>query len=260
MFAQLGPIGTVSVRTAGATLILLIIWRSQLIRKYSRQAYLQAALLGLVLGSMNLSFYLALSRIPLGIAATLEFLGPLVLAIVQSRKLLDILWVLLALSGIFLLSPIHITGAVAYNPLGILLALLAGFFWAMYILFTARVGKHFPGGTGLALASLTSACFLIPAGILSAGATLLNPWLLLLGFGVSFLCTALPYSLEMEALRHVSTRIFSILLSLEPAIAALSGWLLLHEQLTWLAILALILISVASFGVMLFQPPGESVP
>lgn len=253
LFPALGPVGIVGLRVAWAALILLIIWRKHLRESYGWKAYGLAALFGLALGSMNLSFYLSMSQIPLGITVTIEFLGPLTLAIVLSRKLLDLLWVLFALCGILLLAPIDSLGGASLSLLGIGLALLAGAFWAAYILLSTRVGGIFPGGTGLALATLAAAIVLLPLGIFQAGSAMLNPLLLLAGAGVGLLSTALPYSLEMEALRRLPSRVFSILLSLSPAIASLMGFLILHENLTWRDLLAIVLISAASVGVILFQ-------
>ncbi|HEX7737963.1 MAG TPA: EamA family transporter [Ktedonobacteraceae bacterium] len=253
LFPVLGPVGIVGVRVAFAAIILLIVWRKHLRGRYSWKAYGQAALFGLALGSMNLCFYLSISQIPLGITVTVEFLGPLTLALALSRKWLDLLWVFLAIGGIFLLAPIGGLGNSSFSLVGISLALLAGVFWAMYILLSSRVGGVFPGGTGLAFATATAALVLLPLGILQARSALLNPLLLLAGAGVGVLSTALPYSLEIEALRHLPSRVFSILLSLSPALASLMGFLLLHEHLNWQDLLAIVLISAASAGVILFQ-------
>lgn len=253
LFPTLGPLGTVGLRVTFAALILLVIWRKHLRQRYGWKAYGQAALFGLALGSMNLCFYLAMSRIPLGITVTLEFLGPLTLAVVLSRKLLDVLWVLFAVSGILLLSPIGGLSSTALSLMGIGLALLAGAFWVAYILLSARVGSIFPGSVGLVFATVTAAIVLLPLGISQARAEMLQPLLLLAGGGVGLLSTALPYSLEMEALRRLPSRVFSVLLSLSPAIAALMGFLLLHEELSWQDLLAIALISAASVGVILFQ-------
>lgn len=250
LFPAFGPVG---LRAACAVVILLVVWRKHLRQGYGWKAYGLAALFGLALGSMNLCFYLSMSQIPLGITVTIEFLGPLTLAIVLSRKLLDLLWVLFAICGILLLAPIDGLGGTSFSLVGIGLALLAGIFWAAYILLSSRVGGIFPGGVGLAFATLAAAIVLLPLGILQARSAMLQPLLLLAGAGVGLLSTALPYSLEMEALRHLPSRVFSVLLSLSPAIASLMGFLLLHEQLSWLNLVAIALISAASVGVILFQ-------
>ena len=190
-----------ALRVSFAAIILLVIWRKHLRDVRGWKAYGLAALFGLALGSMNLCFYLSMSHIPLGITVTIEFLGPLTLAFVLSRKLLDLLWVLLAVCGVFLLAPIDGLGGTSLSLVGVVLALMAGAFWVAYILLSARLGGIFPGGVGLAFGTLTSAIVLLPLGILQARSAMLNPLLLLAGAGVGLLSTALPYSLEMEALR-----------------------------------------------------------
>jgi len=209
-------------------------------------------LFGLTLAFMNFSFYSALSRIPLGIAVTVEFVGPLAVAVAGSRKVLDFVWVALAAAGIVLFAPW--TGA-SLNPLGLLLALLAGVFWACYILLSARVGKLVPGRNGLAMAMSIGAVVLIPIGIGSAGTALLNPLVLLAGCALAFLSSALPYSLEIEALRRLPTHVFGILMSLEPAIAALAGFILLGQRLDARDLIALALVTGASLGVTVLSPP-----
>ena len=253
LFPALGPIGTVGLRVGWAALILLVIWRSHLRGSYGWAAYRLAVLFGIVLAAMNLSFYAALSQIPLGVAVSLEFVGPLTLAVVQSRKVVDVLWVVFAACGVLLLAPIHGLGETTLRLSGIGLALLAGACWAAYVLLSARVGSRFPGGVGLAWATGVAAILLLPLSILQAGKELLHPLLLLAGAGVGVLSSAIPYSLEMEALRRLPSRVFSVLLSLEPAIAALVGFIVLREQLTWRAMVAIALISAASIGIVFFQ-------
>lgn len=253
LFSTLGPIGTVGLRVSWAAVLLLILWRAHLRHAQGWKAYRSVVLFGIVLAAMNLTFYSALSRIPLGVAVALEFVGPLMLAIVQSRRLLDAVWVLCAACGILLLTPLRGLGGTSLDLLGLGLALLSGVFWVGYILLTARVGRLFPGGAGLALASGIAALLLLPLGIWQAGSVFFQPALLAIGVGVGLLSSALPYSLEMEALRHLPSRVFSILLSLEPGIAALVGFVVLHEQLTWQTMIAIALISVASIGVVSSQ-------
>ncbi len=251
LFPALGPMGAVGVRVSWAAVILLALWRPRLRRSYGRAAYLQVGLFGVSLAAMNLTFYAALNKLPLGMAVTIEFIGPLTLAVVQSRKPLDLLWVLFAACGLALLAPIHEPGGTDVQLSGIGLALLAGAFWAAYILLSARVGRVFPGSAGLAIATGIAAILLTPLSMpLAIGGLVAHPVLLAIGAGVGILSSALPYSLEMEALRYIPSRAFSILLSLEPAIAALAGFVLLHESLTWQAIMAIVLICVASAGVV----------
>src|SRR6185312_11992097 len=213
-----------------------------------RSDYLTVVAFGLILAVMNLTFYAALDRIPLGIAVTIEFIGPLSVAVTGSRRALDVLWVALAVGGILLLAPLGLLGAAPLDPLGLLLALGAGACWAVYILLSARVGRAFSGGTGLSLAMAVGAVALLPVGIAGAGSALLNPQLLLLGAGVALLSSVVPYSLEMAALRRISTSAFGVLMSLEPAIAALVGWLVLREALELRAIIALALVTTAAIS------------
>src|SRR5919199_2221684 len=230
LFDSLGPGGTVFVRIAFAALVLLLLVRPKL-GGYDRNAYLVAGLFGLALAGMNLSIYLAIDRIPLGVAVTLEFVGPLGVAVAGSRRILDVLWVVLAAAGILLLAPLGAFGGMDFDPVGVAFALLAGCCWAAYILLSARTGSVFPGGTGLVIALCVGTVVLFPFGIAGAGQALLDPKLLLAGFGVAMLSSAIPFSLELEALRKIPARIFGVLMSLEPAMAALAGLLLLGERL-----------------------------
>lgn len=256
LFSSLGPAGVVFLRVGFAALTLLALWRPW--RRYGsregvlsgarRVDYVAVVLFGLILALMNFTFYSALTRIPLGVAVTIEFIGPLSVAVAGSRRALDVLWVLLAVGGILLLAPLGVLGSVPLDPVGLLLALGAGACWAVYILLTARVGRVFPGGTGLSLAMTVGAVALLPLGIGEAGSALLNPRLLLLGAGVALLSSVVPYSLEMAALRRISPSAFGVLMSLEPAIAALVGWLVLRETLELRAIVALVLVTTAAVG------------
>jgi inner membrane transporter RhtA len=262
LFSSLGPAGVVFLRVGFAALTLLVIWRPWRLRASGAQGgqrrgvlagagrrdFLAVVAFGLILAVMNLTFYAALDRIPLGVTVTIEFIGPLSVAVAGSRRVLDLLWVMLAVGGILLLAPLGVLGTVPLDPLGLLLALGAGACWAIYILLSARVGKAFPGGTGLSLAMAIGAFALLPVGIASAGSALLNPRLLLLGAGVGLLSSVIPYSLEMAALRRISTSAFGVLMSLEPAIAALVGWLVLREALELRAIIALALVTTAAIG------------
>src|SRR5579859_3758538 len=250
LFAALGPGGTVFLRVGFAALALLLVWRPRL-RAYGWSSYWVALLFGAVLAAMNFSFYLALSRIPLGVAVTVEFVGPLAVAVFGSRRPLDVLWVILAASGILLLAPLESFKGAGIDPVGLGLALLAGACWAGYILLMARVGRVFAGGDGLALA----------VGAISAGTALLNVPLLLAGAGVALLSSVIPYSLELEVLRRLPPRVFGILMSLEPGLAAFFGFALLHEQLSTRALAAILLVSAASVGAARFgrqkaQEPG----
>jgi inner membrane transporter RhtA len=247
LFAALGPLGAVSLRVGFGALVLCLISPPRL-RGHTRAGYRAALLFGLTLAIMNAIFYVAISRVPLGVAVTLEFVGPLAVAIMGSRRPLDILWVVLAACGILALAPVGVGGGSALDPLGVLLALAAGGFWAMYIFLSARVGREFTGDAGLGLAMLVASAVLVPTGIVTAGRALLNPGLLAAGAGVGILSSVVPYSLELQALRSLPPRVFGVLMSLEPAVAALAGLIVLHEGLSPRAVLAIVLVTLASLG------------
>jgi inner membrane transporter RhtA len=251
LFGELGPTGTVFLRVGFAALVLLILWRPSL-GGYARGDYLVAGVFGLTLAAMNLSLYLALDRIPLGIAVTLEFAGPLGVAVAGSRRMLDVLWVALAAAGIVLLAPLDVLGESDLDPAGVALALLAGCFWASYIILSARTGSVFPGGTGLVIALCVGTVVLAPVGVVGGGTALLDPGLLLAGFAVAMLSSAIPYSLELEALRKLPARVFGVLMSLEPAVAALVGFVVLGERLGMRALAAVLLVTVAAIGASRF--------
>ena len=244
LFDDLGPGGTVFLRVALAALLLNAIWRPRLRR---RDLWLVAAF-GVSLAGMNLAFYESLDRIPLGVAVTFEFVGPLGVAVAGSRRALDLLWVALAAAGILLLSDF---GSSELDGSGVALALLAGAFWAAYIYLGASVGRRFEGSDGLALALVVAAVLLVPAGLADGGADLLSPELLALGAAVALLSSAIPYSLEMEALRRLPTAVFGVLMSLEPAVAALAGYVVLDEALATREVLAIVLVVAASAGAAL---------
>lgn len=243
LFVSLGPLGTVAWRTLFAALVLLAIWRPRL-RGRSRTDLLAATALGIALAGLSLSFYAALERIPLGVAMTLEFTGPLGVAIVASRRRLDLVWAALAIAGILLLSPL----AGGIDPLGAALALLGGGFWAAYILLSARIGRTIPGGGGLALAMGVAALVTLPFALASSGAVAANPMLLAAALGVGLLSSVIPFSLELEALRHLPIRVFGVMMSLEPAVAVLVGLVVLGEALGAREIVAVCLVVAASIG------------
>jgi inner membrane transporter RhtA len=251
LFDELGPAGTVFLRVGFAALVLLLLWRPP-IRGYARGDYFVAVAFGVVLGAMNFSLYGALDRIPLGVAVTLEFIGPLGVAVGGSRRMLDLLWVVLAAAGIILLAPLDVLGETELDPVGVALALLAGCFWAAYILLSARTGRIFPGGTGLVIAFCVGAVALVPVGVAGGGPALLDPKLLLAGFAVAMLSSAVPYWLDLEALRKLPPRVFGVLMSLEPAVAALVGFVVLGERLGMRALAAVLLVTVAAIGASRF--------
>jgi inner membrane transporter RhtA len=246
LFDELGPAGTVFLRIAFAALLLLLIWRPPL-RLGEGAARRDVLLLGLVLAGMNLSFYVALDRIPLGIAVTLEFVGPLGVALAGSRRRLDLLWVGLAAAGILLLAPVPGSDL---DALGVVMALLAGTFWGAYILLTARVGRALPGGGGLAIAMTVAALAVLPVGLADGGEALLDAELLVIGLAVAVLSSALPYSVELEALRRLPENTFGVLMSLEPAVAATVGFVGLDQDLAAREVVAIGLVLVASVGAL----------
>ncbi len=257
LFHSVGPAGAVLLRVGFGALILLIVWRPKLYG-YTWREYRWALLFGLALAAMNFAFYQALDRIPLAVAVTVEFVGPLTVALLGSRRLIDLLWVAVAGAGIVLLAPTGLFGGIALDPLGVGLALLAGVLWGAYILLSVQVGQSFSGMAGLAVAMVVSAVALAPVGVLAAGSALLNGRVLLLSVVVALLSSALPYALEMEALRRLPARVFGVLMSLEPGIAALVGLLLLHEQLGLRAGVAIALVIGASLGATLVRKRGEA--
>jgi inner membrane transporter RhtA len=196
---------------------------------------------------MNWSFYEALSRLPLGACVTVEFLGPLAVALIGSRRVYDVFWVALAGGGVALLGLAE-PGGKSLNTAGILLALLAGAFWAAYILLGQRVGAAFTGLDGLAVALGISSMLMIPVGLVQGGAHLLRPGVLLGGFAVAMMSSAIPYSLEITALRRLSSAAFGLLMSLDPAIAAIAGVLVLHQSLQLRTTAAVLMVVAASAG------------
>ena len=251
LFDSLGPGGAVFLRIAFAALVLFLLVRPKL-GGHDRAGYLVAGLFGLALAGMNFSIYLAFDRIPLGVAVTLEFVGPLGVAVAGSRRVLDLLWVVLAAAGILLLAPLGVLGGMELDPVGVAFALLAGCLLACYILLSASTGSAIPGGTGLVIALCVGTLVLFPFGIAGAGYALLDPKLLLAGFGVAMLSSAIPYSLELEALRKLPARVFGVLMSLDPAVAALAGLVVLGERLEMRAVAAVLFVTIAAAGASLF--------
>lgn len=252
LFPVLGPYGTVFLRLVFAAFILMVVWRPR-VRGHSGRDYLLVLLFGLVFAAMNTSFYAALDRLPLGIAVTVEFVGPLGVAVFGSRRVRDLLWAILAAGGIVLLTPLTGVSGAQTDPLGLALALGAGLCWAAYILISVRVGRAFPGGSGLALGTAVGAVLVAPLGIGQGGPQLLDWSLLAIGAAVALLSSVLPYSFELEALRKLPARVFGVLMSIEPAIAALVGFVVLGEALGAREVLALGLITAASIGATRFR-------
>ena len=243
LFDEVGPAGAALLRVAFASAILLALWRPR-IRGHPPADLRVAALFGLSLGLMNWAIYSAMDRIPLGIAVTIEFLGPLGVAVAGSRRALDLVWVALAAAGILLLAQ---PGG-SLDAAGAAYALTAAALWAAYIVLSARTGRLFGGGSGLALAMAVGAVAVLPLGVAQAGAALLEPDLLAAGAALALVSSVIPYSLELEALRRLPTRVFGVLMALEPAVAALAGFVVLGQDLGAAEWAAIALVVVAGAG------------
>ena len=254
VFDEVGANGITLLRLGISALILVLIVRPR-VRRWSRQQVGAALLLGLTMGAMNIVFYLSIRTVPLGVAVTVEFIGPLLVAVVQSRRLRDFVFVLLAAAGVVLLG---IDGGSDVPLGGLALALLAGLFWGGYILASARVGRLVPGLDGLAVALVVAAALALPLGAEGAAGALTDPVVLMVGLAVALLSSVVPYGLELAALRRIPTRVFGILMSLEPAAAALAGLVVLGQQLAARELVALVLVSGASLGVTLAR--SEDLP
>ncbi|MFD3698612.1 DMT family transporter [Streptomyces sp. NPDC058646] len=248
-----GAAGVVTLRLAAAALVLLLLCRPK-VRGYTRADWGTVLVFGVTMAGMNGLFYQAVDRIPLGPAVTLEVLGPLALSVIVSRRLVNLLWAGLALGGVVLLSG-HGGGSGfgSLDPAGAAFALGAGAMWAAYIVYSARTGRRFPQADGLALAMAVAAVLSLPLGIVEAGSDLLVPSTLALGVGVAVLSSVLPYTLELLALRRIPAPTFAILMSLEPAIAATAGFLVLQQALSALDALAIALVIAASMGAVRSQ-------
>lgn len=245
LFEALGAGGATLLRLGWASLILVVLWRPRL-RGQPAGALSTALQFGLALGLMNWSFYEAIERIPLGVAVTLEFVGPLGVAVFGSRRPRDLVWVALAAAGILLLGEAAAGGRL--DVAGVALALFAGTCWAAYIVLGARTGAALAGGRGLAIAMVVAALVALPAGVLQAGSRLLEPELLAAGLVVALASSVIPYSLELEVLRRLPAAVFGVLMSLEPALAALAGFLVLGQQLGAVEVVAIGLVVLASAG------------
>ncbi|MEV7695428.1 DMT family transporter [[Kitasatospora] papulosa] len=252
LMPKAGALGVVTLRLAAAAVVMLVVCRPKL-RGHSRADWGTVVAFGIAMGGMNTLFYQAADRIPLGAAVTLEVLGPLVLSVVASRRLINLVWAALALCGVVLLSG---GGFDRLDPVGVAYALGAGVMWAVYILFSARTGRRFPQADGLALAMVVAAALSLPLGIMESGSKLVVPSTLGLGIAVALLSSVLPYTLELMALRRLPAPTFAVLMSLEPAIAATAGFLVLDQALSTTDALAIALVIGASMGAVRSQTRG----
>ncbi|MCX2582447.1 EamA family transporter [Pedobacter sp. MR22-3] len=244
LFPEIGAAATASLRIGLSAVILFITFRPNLFKLNAKQ-WQYVFLYGSTLGLMNMIFYLAIERIPVGLGVTLEFVGPLILAISTSKKAIDFIWVSLSIIGIALIAPWHSNGL---NIGGILLALLAGAFWAAYIVLGGKISKIMKGGEAVSAGMLIATIVILPFGIFSGGFSVLTPRLLGLGAALALLSSAVPFTLEMSALKKLPAKTFSILMSLEPAVASLAAFVFLQEYLSFTECVAVACVVIASAG------------
>lgn len=244
LFPVLGATATASLRIGLSAIILWAVYRPNLF-KITRNQWRIVIPYGVSLGTMNLIFYLALERIPIGLAVTLEFIGPLVVAVLGSKRLLDYLWVLLAAAGILLIAP---WSNDKIDLIGVVFALLAGALWATYIILGGKISKIMKSGEAVATGMLFGTLVILPFGIIGNGFQSLTPTFFSLGLALALLSSAIPFTLEMKALGQLPARTFSILMSLEPAVASICGLLFLHEYLAFNEVLAVLFVIIASVG------------
>lgn len=244
IFPVLGAASTSSLRIGFSAIILCLFNRPNL-KNMDRAQWKAVSLYGLTLGAMNVIFYMAIARIPLALGVALEFIGPLALALAGSKRMVDFVWVLLAAAGIALIAPWSNNGL---DVIGILLALLAGAFWAGYIVLGGRISKIMDGGKAVSIGMVFATALVLPIAIGDGLLTHFKPSMLATGLVLALFSSAIPFTLEMQALRKMPAKTFSILMSLEPAAAAFSGFIFLHEFLSLFEWLAVILIIIASAG------------
>jgi len=244
VFPTVGPAGMVTLRLVFSALILLAIARPRL-GGISRRGWALVTIFGLSLGTMNLLFYQAISRLDLGTTVTIEVLGPLILSVIVAQRASAWLWAALALAGVALLG----YGSFGdLDPVGVAFALAAGATWAGYILASRRTGQVFQGLEGLAIAMAIGAVLSLPFGIAQAGVQLVQPPILALGLAVAVLSSTIPYALELVALRRISASAFSVLMSCSPAIATAAGFLVLGQTVGWIQAVGILLVIIASIG------------
>jgi len=256
LFTQIPPAAVTALRLWTAAALMAVAGArplrqnlAGLVRRRSWRDVAVVAAFGLTLAVMNYSIYQAFARIPLGIAVTIEFLGPLAVAVATSRRLIDLLWVALAGAGVALLTGAgNLAGGHGINLVGLAFALLAGAAWAAYIILSRATGRRFPGASGLTIAMLVAAVVIVPVGVTAGRGALLRPGILATGLAIGLLSSIIPYTLELEALRRVPARVFGIWMSLEPAVAALVGLVMLGEALAVSEWAAIVCVMVACAG------------
>lgn len=256
LFPSFGAWGVTALRLSIAAVVMVLVVRPA-VRGWDRRQWKAAITFGVALGGMNAAFYAAIDRIPLGPAVAIEFVGPLVLSAVLTRRLADTGWLVLAVVGIGLLGVEGLLGADALDPVGVGFALIAAAFWAFYIRASAHAGAVIPGRGALAVAFIVASVLLLPFGVPAAVTAASDLWLIVLAIGTALLGSIIPYTLEFSALRVLPQRVFGILLSLEPATATLAGWMLLGQHASPLRLLAIALVIAASVGVSFVGPRGR---
>jgi inner membrane transporter RhtA len=254
LFPLVGAQGTSAYRVGFSALVLCLVWRPWTM-PMNRKDLVAVVTYGAVMGAMNLCFYMALRTIPMGVAIAIEFTGPLSLALLHARKLVHFAWIALAAAGLGLLLPLG-DASLNLDPVGVAYAATAAVFWALYIVAGQRTG-HLHGGRSVALGMATAGAVVAPFGVAAAGAALLNPYALGLGLVVAVVSSAIPYSLEMVAMRAISRRSFGVMLSLEPAVGALAGLAVLGEHLVARQWLAIAFVVAASVGTVATDPSGQ---
>lgn len=247
---MVGVLGSVALRLVIAAVVLMLIARPRL-RGYHRSDWLTVLAFGVALAAMNVAFFAAIARLPVGVAVTIEFIGPLGLAALLSRHWFDGIAVIVAAAGVVLTSGILTESWDDIDGVGIVLALAAGLSWALYILLSGRTGRRFPGVKGLALAMVVAAVITMPLGLAVDGTAMFEPRAVGLGFVIAMLSSVFPYSLQLFALRHLSARVFGILLSMEPAVAATAGLVVLGQGMMPLQLVGMVLVVLASGAVTL---------
>ncbi|NQV45263.1 MAG: EamA family transporter [Rhodospirillales bacterium] len=253
LFPMIGPLGTVSLRLAFSAVVLILITRPALASLRHRQSWM-ILVYGLLMAAMNSSFYSAIDRIPLGIAITVAFIGPLSISVLMSRRPLDFVWVALAVAGILLLTP-DIGGSL--DPVGLLLAAMDGICWSGLVLISPRIAKFAPGNTGLALGMSVAALTMLPIGLSKVPIIMADPVILLYGFGIAMLSTTITFTLEYEALKRLSVRLYGLIISLEPATATILGAIILSQSIGLQGLLAIACVTLAATGATLTKRPEE---
>ncbi len=253
LFPLIGPLGTVSLRLAFSAAIFILITRPSLQSLRHKNGWM-IILYGLLMAGMNSSFYMAIDRIPLGIAITVAFIGPLGISTLMSRRLLDFIWVALAIAGVILLTP---QIGETLDPVGLLLAAMDGICWSGLVLISPRIAKFAPGNTGLALGMSVAALAMLPVGLSKAPLIIDNPMILIYGFGIAMLSTTITFTLEYEALKRLSVRVYGLIISLEPATATIIGAIVLSQSIGLKGIAAIVCVTLAATGATLTKKRDE---